>query len=403
MENENVNRLGCFVAFMIVSNSTTLMPFSWGVAYYAVLLGSLFFLLFCSGQKVCVIMLCLYLVAGLSIALNNVPEVFKPWERYGTFLMLTMVVSPSLMGRLPSSFKINLFSSTLVLLAVLTGISFIMLLLGKGYDAFNGWFQGVMCHSMTMGPVAAISVLFSLYQLQYKQRHKWRKYAYFFCIAGGFLCLLQSGSRAALVAGIMSSFAFFMFRNVSSAKRLIHTFAKIGFLVLITVPLWGPYTDKIVQKNRGESSSLDTSSRTEHWNQRIDEWQSSPLYGIGFASVDIQAERGSNFSKSSGKVETGSSWLSVLSMTGILGGICILTIFSVAAFRCLKLLQSSASLGAFLLALMIFFIFHMTAEGYIFAGGNFLNTQLWLLLGTIASVTQYPQYAELLERKLQFS
>lgn len=43
----------------------------------------------------------------------------------------------------------------------------------------------------------------------------------------------------------------------------------------------------------------------------------------------------------------------------------------------------------------------MMAEGYIFAGGNFLNTQLWLLLGVIFSVSQYPKYAELLERKLQ--
>lgn len=396
------NYLGWFLAFMIVSNSTTLLPFSWGTGYYAIMLFTMTFLLLRGRVKVRLFMICLYLAAAASIALNDVPAFFKPWGRLGTFIMLTLVVSPAIAGKYAETFKVRLFASSVWLLFLCTVFSIFTLFLGTGRGFLTPWFQGIMCHSMIMGPVSVLCMLFCLYQLQSTNYKKRARYIFIAILIGAFLCLLQAGSRAALIGGIASFAAFLYFRYKSSLSRVFSRFFIVIFLLFLSFPLWFSYAEKIIEKNQGNTSTLDTSSRAGHWEQRINEWSSSPVYGIGFATVDAEAEN-SNYNASTGGIETGSSWLSVLSMTGTLGGICIFIIFLTALVKCWKLLHKFPALGAFLISLMIFFIFHMMAEGYIFAGGNFLNTLLWLIIGTIYSVSQHLQYATELDRELQLA
>ena len=362
----------------------------------------MFFLMFQAGGKVNLSMICLYFAAAVSIALNDIPPFFKPWARLGTFIMLTLVVSPSIAGKYAAVFKVRLFSSSVWLLFLATVLSICSLFLGTGRGFLTPWFQGVMNHSMIMGPVAVLCMLFCLYQLQSINCKNRLRYIFIAILIGAFLCLLQAGSRAALIGGIVSSASFLYFRYKSSLSRVLSRFIIVISLLLLSFPLWSSSAENIIKKNQGNTSALDTSSRAGHWEQRIQEWSSSPVYGIGFATVDTEAEN-STYNASTGGIETGSSWLSVLSMTGTLGGICIFIIFLSAMVKCWKLLHKKPALGAFLISLMIFFIFHMTAEGYIFAGGNFLNTLLWLIIGTIYSVSHYSQYATELDRELQLA
>lgn len=390
------------LAFVIVSNATVLLPFSWGVGYYAVLLCSLFIIVAKAKSSLNLTMICLYIAAALSILLNDIPAFFNPWSRLGTFILLTALVSPTLVGKRAAAFKVYLFSAFTLLLVAIVVISVALLFLGMGRSSVFGWFQGAMSHSMLMGPVAVFSSLFCMFLLQYKKHKKCVKYSCVLFVFGGLLCLMQSGSRSALIGCVMSFVAFFWFRYSAQLGRMVRKVIGISIVLVATYPLWSSYADKIIQKNQGDTSSLNTDSRAEHWNQRFEEWEASPLYGIGFASVDIES-KSSNFDVSSGGVETGSSWLSVLSMTGILGAGCVMYIFISAFFKCKKILKQSDTIGAFLSSILVFFVFHMMAEGYIFAGGHFLNTQLWLLIGTIDSIYRYPQYVTLLERKLQFN
>ena len=66
-----INRLtaiiGVFVAFMLVSNSTTLLPFGWGIGYYVVMAGAFLYLCAIGIKRVNVTMMMLYLIAMLSI------------------------------------------------------------------------------------------------------------------------------------------------------------------------------------------------------------------------------------------------------------------------------------------------------------------------------------------------
>ncbi len=385
---------------MIVSNSSSVFPFSWGIWYYAMMFGTLLMILSKGISKSNGVMLMLYAIAAVSILANDIPALFKPWQRLGTFILLTAVVSPMFISKWNAGLRVQLFTGMTILLAIITAVSIIMLGLGMGRDSVQGWFEGAMKHSMLMGPVAAVSSLFCLYQLQYTVRKKWIKWVYYIMIGGGLLCVLQTGSRAALIGTIISLLAFPYFRNRQHFDKMIKKYLLVFILVLASFPIWNRYTDKIREKNKTEITELNVDSRLGHWQQRIIEWESSPLYGIGFGSVDAESEN-STINVETGGVETGSSWLCALSMTGILGFLCVLGIFIGAFSRAWKMTYYSSATGSFLLSIMIFYIFHMMAEGYIFAGGNFLNTQLWLLIGTVYSITEYPEYGQILEDKLQ--
>lgn len=401
MLDKRVERIGWFVAFMIVSNSTTLLPFSWGIGYYIVMLLAFFFILTMRGLQVGMSMLVLYVVCMISIIGNEIPAFFRAWPRLGTFALITSVVSFTLCCETIVAFRVRLFASISKLLVVVTILSFLTLLIGGGYGLQGSWFQGVTVHSMIMGPVAAMSNLCCLYQLQYTQRNRYITWGYYMLIVIGFICILQTGSRSALIGAVLSFLCFMYYLNKVELYVLIKRYVILILLLIASTPVWWSYTDKIADKNKGETG-LNTDSRAVHWHQRLEEWKSSPIIGIGFGTVDVTAKEGAAFNESSGGVEPGNSWLCALSMTGLLGFGCVVVIFIGTYFKLLRLMSYSRPIGSYLMAIMIFFMFHMMAEGYIFAGGSFLSIQVWLLLGVTYGIAFCPQYAASLETILQF-
>lgn len=400
MIDEKIKKLGWFVAFMVVSNSTTIMPFSWGIFYYLILVFTIFYIICAERIELEGTMLLLYIICSLSILGNNVPAFFNSWSRLGTFILLTSLFSYIIRSEKSVAFRVKIFITVSKLLVIVTFISIIYYSLGMGYgNRLNPWFQGITVHSMIMGPVAAMSNLFCLYQLQYEQRNRYIRWGLYFLIIGGFICILQTGSRSAFIGAVISVIAFLFYIEKTNFLNIIKKYVWVLTLLLASSPIWLIYTDKIEKKNAG-TSQLNTQSRDIYWEQRIIEWKSSPIIGIGFGAVDSSAN-GSNFDERTGGVETGSSWLSVLSMTGLLGFICVSFIIINAYRNTLALLNISRATGSYLLSIIIFFIFHMMAEGYIYAGGNFLNTQFWLVIGVIYGITRYPEYANVLEEELQ--
>ena len=166
----------------------------------------------------------------------------------------------------------------------------------------------------------------------------------------------------------------------------------IIFLMSISVSFWSPYLANVQNKN---NKSVDaggiTSSRDILWENRINEFNSSPLFGVGFSSISLDSN-GSSFDKNKGKVETGSSWLNILSMTGIVGFICFSIIWIRAMFLLYKQFMKNNRVATYLFALLIFGTRHMTAEGYIFAAGSILVFFVWLLLGCIYISCKKPKY-----------
>ena len=138
-----------------------------------------------------------------------------------------------------------------------------------------------------------------------------------------------------------------------------------------------------------------TSSRDELWNDRIQEFKSSPFFGIGFASISTKSNN-HYYNKEDGKVETGSSWLNILSMTGLIGVFIFCYIWIKTLYLIYINLNRFPYTSSYLAALIIFWSIHMGAEGYIYAAGSFLFFLLWLLIGYIYTIFSHPKYVLLI-------
>lgn len=235
------------------------------------------------------------------------------------------------------------------------------------YQESVGLFGGLTTHSMLLAPISGVGAITATYIALNRNNKYW--ILVIMCIGA----LLFSASRASLLATISGELAliyYFSAHKSIMVKRLVG----IMFFAIISFPLWSGATEGINKKNKGDiTSGINVDSRTLKWDARIEEWEDSPIYGIGFAAVSDRDDIGYN-----GMVEPGSSWLALLSMTGIIGFGLFLAIFIRAIKRTL---MTNTPMGALLGGILVLLGVHMLAEGYVYAGGSYLCFMLWLTLG----------------------
>ncbi|MDE5757504.1 MAG: O-antigen ligase family protein [Allobaculum sp.] len=256
------------------------------------------------------------------------------------------------------------------------GINFMTSYWGKDISAV-GYFGGLTNHSMLLGPISGLSTIFLIY------RFLITKNSILLILAVMSIgSLMFSASRAALLSTILGLAVLIYILNKSS-KYIIQYSILLIILGSITFPYWNNALSGVAEKNGGSAIELSTSTRDSKWENRLNEFESDPLLGIGFSCVDLNNH--ADYS-SEGGTETGSSWLSVLSMTGILGASTLLIIL-IKAFS--NIYHSSAPDVSLVGAILMFFIVSMMAEGYIFAGGNFLCIMFWLSLGRAIDINSF--------------
>ena len=369
--SRKVNILGTFIAFIAVNNIIA-FSFNLGAPYYVIMGGSLLFALLQSQVlSFDVPMLLLYLACALSIIGNPVPAFFQPWGRLTSFVMMTMLISPFIKSEFLYRFRVVTFKMVQWLLQPVVLGSLLVYFLGISFGR-RDW-AGITTQSMLIAPVSA----------NVKLKRNYRIYFVVLAIAS-FITLLLAASRTAIIAVVVSLlFYFYVVNRANFIKFFKYIFLLVIFLSA-TYSFWSPYLENVTRKNEGSMAAGGiTSSREEHWDTRLSEFKSSPCIGIGFASVSIQSRDGATFDQNSGQVETGSSWLSVLSMTGIFGFSAFMGLFVRAFGQLKKVGRNDLCHASYLSALLIFWCFHMMAEGYIFGAGGFLFFSVWLLLGCI--------------------
>lgn len=370
------------VAIVVINNILIITP-SFSGPYYAFLICSLFFCLIQS--KICridIALLFLYIACVFSIIVNHVPAFFQSWERFISFVLVTFLISPFIGSDFLYKFRVRLFESIQWLMQPVVLISFLAYFIGISYA--TGHFVGITTHSMLVAPISANVFMGNIYLLTRNYHSKyWGKLYFAILLICSFVTLLLAASRAAIIGLIVALVFYFYEINKAHFLKFLYIIGLIVLLLLITYSFWSPYLDNLNRKNDYaiEQGSM-ISSRDEHWKKRFVEFKSSPFVGIGFSSVSLNNPEGSTFS-SDGQVETGSSWLSVLSMTGIFGFIVFLYLFLRAGIDLLKLKRKNPYFISYLLSLLIFWAFHMIAEGYILSAGGFLFFNVWLLLGVV--------------------
>ncbi len=357
------------------------------------------------------ILLVLFIIsAAIGLVMNTPPSIFRSWERLGAFILLLLCVSPLIYSRKLFEMRVKLFVCSLYVLTLLSVASFICYPLEINFmktrdlgvlEIRSGTFSGLLNHSMTLGPVSAIATIFMLWNCL-SQRKPLIKILYAIVALLSFLSCLLSASRGAVIACVLGVICllWMLYRsNLSNLWKYIIGAVVIVLFISLNFP---NYTQMLVEKQyrNVERGGSMFASREEKWENRIEEFKSSPLLGIGFASIsldssdaidyDIRRYTNDAFSQS-GVVEPGSSYLAVLSMTGIIGFIFLWTSVFKKVFAIYKDKQSFCILCLSILACMLVYFF---SEGVILASGNYFCFFFWLLIGVIGGIVKNKRYAK---------
>lgn len=319
------------------------------------------------------------------LVLVQPPTIFKSWSRYIFFTLLLINVSPLLQSRTLRQYRQKLFTLVMWVCVFLGVGSFFAYFLGLNYmqvvydDSIlsqAGLFGGLTTHSMMLGPIAGVSTCYLAFKtLQSKKNWGW------IFVALSLFSVLFTASRSALVATI-AGLIITIYHSSETTSKFIKYVILALIISTVTFSIWDGALTGVLEKN-GSSTELNYDSRTKLWIDRLDEFYENPIFGVGFCAIDINANY--SYDVTTGRLETGTSWLSVFSMLGIVGGALVISIF-LRAFIFAK--QSLNCSKGVLLGLLTLFFVHMFAEGYIFAGGSFLAFLFWLSIG-VSTDTKY--------------
>ncbi len=369
-----------------------IMPYS-SFMYYVFLVGCVLYLLTHShGVRLAP---SLFLVAcGLSILLGSPDPLFRSWERLGLFALVLMVCYPIIISERFDAVRLKAYKMVLCLLTFTSVGSFFCYFMGINYmtKAFStfadsvtvdtvGWFGGLTYQSMLLGPISAIAATFLLWILIEAPLVKIWRILILFGLLASICCMFISASRSANVAGLIGCLSLILIKYRSRFDKFVKVAFGIGILAMVLSPIYMPFAEKVLSKQESNVAAGSAfASRSQRWEHRWEEFERNPIFGHGFVAIDTKNT--GEYMRSTGIVEAGTSWLSILSMTGLLGfSIFVYMLLSVIS-RLYRKIQEDDAGSLLLLPILLIFCVHFIAEGYIFAGGGYMCYLFWLTFGT---------------------
>ena len=233
-----------------------------------------------------------------------------------------------------------------------------------------GGFGGLTRQSMLLGPISGTAVVYVAFKA-FQTKNRWYWLAAIPC-AG---CTMFAASRSAFLAAIAGVLAM-LYTYSKSYGQFIKIILTVFFVGAVTFPLWNGAMNALESKNNAniETESM-SASRDSKWNNRLAEFESSPLFGIGFATCNLEHTEDYN---AEGGIESGSSWLTILSTMGLIGFIAFMFMMKGSIH---SVFRRRTRESALLMGLLTFISLHMMAEGYIIYGGSQLCFTAWLIIG----------------------
>ena len=368
---------GCVALSPLIGFLPSLTPF-----YYLLLVVVAVKMAF-SIRKVEPIALVFIIACALSIVLASPPSFFKSWGRLALFILLFIAVSPLMQSKKARKFRESVLQLTLFISVIVALVSFVFYFLGINFmwgtmtDVVDGvgTFGGLTKHSMVLGPISAIATIYCSYRaLVTKNKLYWLLTMP--CMA----CVLFSASRTALISALCGFMTMFYVSSSGNSRVIMKRLYPIIGILLVSFPLWNGALSglKIKQQNNVEQLGGTFGSREAKWDNRLKEFRGSPVWGVGFSACDPLNYEDYN-QELGGTVEPGSSWLAVLSMTGLMGFIPFLIIVCGAVRKVWRNRKVNQRVALYM-GLVIFLFAHMITEGYVLAGGSLLCFVCWLII-----------------------
>ncbi|MDU1905729.1 MAG: O-antigen ligase family protein [Dysgonomonas sp.] len=373
------------IAFTIILRASFLVVES-SYIYYAILfIGAIFIIsrkLFTFTWEINLKSLVFLFICLLSIVLNDIDPFFSPWERFIGFCLLLIIVGPFDDSTYSANLKkeIMFYLQNMIIIFVL--ISFFIFILKIPIGFVRGSFNGLSSHSMTMSPMAVLAFLFCLDRFMMKgiTEKKYKKYIYLIL---GLICLFVASlatSRGAMGGMLFAIVVYICFKYHKRNHVMfgyILAFATLFTAIIVLNP--GGMLDALYNKIENSSSNI-TSGRDKMWQDRIADFESSPIIGVGF--LTMKEVKNSKIDFFEGTQESGSGWLMLLSSTGILGFISYLLLIIPPLIQIWRYFPNYG----LSVAVCAFFATHTIIEGYTLAFGSPLCALMWLNIGVLNTV-----------------
>lgn len=398
---KSVKYMAAIMATFGILGASVGIPFSGDNAYYVMLVICWMYMVYKGGLKISSPFIAFYCVIFLNILISDIPPFFRPFQRGIMFVLVTMVCSSALETKLSLIFRTYLFRYLMYGIVIVGVGSFFCYFLGInmmpnqwGLDNGNtqylsrgGTFGGLATHSMMLGPMAMMSALF-FYFLYQKRADK--IYLILFFLSS--MSVVLSASRGALLALLVAIVYNLIMGKVNAVvkKRMIKI---LVVSAIFTIPLYGVVFKGMIDKQEKREQTGTVNSRDIKITYRLNEFKSSPIFGIGFCSIDING--GDDYSENEGRIEPGSSHLAVLSMLGLAGFAAYLVILYNAYANTKRV---STHRSRFVFACFVAFFVHASVEGYILSAGGFLALLFWLVVGQCISTPELPRLLKNKER-----
>jgi len=336
--------------------------------------------------------LTIFLLAGMTAvgAILSV-ESSIALQKWAAWSALVLAVAGGSMSRMASRLRESAWRTNRILFMVIGVTSagwFILRLPVLGRGAFTG----VMMHSMLVGPIAGIATVFALNQALKRRKLMWVA----ICLLSVIPCL-ASGSRIAVISTGVSLLVLILARFSLKSLFILIIPIILGLGIFVSFPDEKRQLDQDFSSETEEAGFLQSmtselshkslsNSREELWAARLQEFHEHPLYGIG-VGTDLAA--GEVSSEGGRFVEPGSSYLALLSMSGILGAGAFLAVVIQLLFRLsLAGVFIQKDILGELLAIFIFLLVHGIGEGWLLAVGNALCFLFWLCVGRLFDLTE---------------
>ena len=200
-------------------------------------------------------------------------------------------------------------------------------------------------------------------------------------LASMYVCVI-SASRSAFGLAVVLSVALlkWLSPNFGILTKYVVIFGVIGVL---SFPFFMDSATRMLQKQETQEETGVT-SRDFLWAQRMAEFNSSPVYGVGFA-VQCTDEN-----QTVGRGESGSSRLAILAQTGVIGFVISLILWCKTFTRLRNIRYDNENVLAY--ALFLFFTVHSILEGYMFQGGWYMCVICWLTVAVVTEAKMYRKY-----------
>ena len=249
-------------------------------------------------------------------------------------------------------------------------------------DLTDKQFSGFCDQPMWLAAAAAVSTIFCAYLVFEQKKKKWfLQYFNIILLLCSIYVTMISGSRSAFLAA-MGAMCIVLYLLVKNKARLIKYVISAAAVALVLSPIFlNRKTFGAMMAKQESQEETGSTSRDKVWNDRMAEFKSSPLIGVGFGAHGVGEE------KEVGTVETGGGWISILSQTGILGLVLAISIIFKAFTPIRKIRQDNSMMVIY--AAYFFFIVHSIVEGYMFQGGWYLCLIFWMVIGLLIENKQY--------------